>query len=103
VPTPAILSPQTEVQLQQSFLAAGGVFEPADYASIVAGIDWMSIRAGLAVTPPWNYPEWGQLAQGYDYYGGGGDGGGGNGSSSSDESGSSQGFYGLVNLKLSTG
>jgi hypothetical protein len=62
---------------------------PAEVAATQTGWDWMSIRAGLAVQPPaWYYPQ-------YNYSGGGG-GGGSSGSMSS-------GYYGLVNLRLSTG
>jgi len=71
-----------------------GAYTPADYAASYEGLDWMSIRAGLAVQPPYN-----DYGSGYSYGGSGG--GGSSGGTSGASSASYQ--YGMMNLRLSTG
>jgi hypothetical protein len=107
-PTPAIAptgvaAPQTQSEGDQAFLDSGGRFTAADYAASWGGLDWMAIRAGLNVTPPWAYPYWGQLGSD-PYKPDGGNGGGyGEGGGYGSGYGSGSGAYGLLNLKISTG
>lgn len=84
----SITQPTADTTTSATQLVAQNV-STADIAATQTGWDWMSIRAGLAVQPPSWYPS-----QNYSYYSGGGGGGGGS---------MSNGYYGLVNLRLSSG